>query len=48
MLAAVKGIVQGDTVQADVACKLSHGIQVLLSFGVSMLLFWCTHQNEKE
>ena len=33
MLAAVKGIVQGDTVQADVACKLSHGIQVLLSFG---------------
>ena len=33
MLAAVKGIVQGDTVPADVACKSSHGIQVLLSFG---------------
>ena len=33
MLAPVKGIVQDNKVPADVACKISHGIQVLLSFG---------------
>ncbi len=48
MLAAVKGIVQGNTVPADVACKNHMVFRSYCHWGISMLLFWCTHQNEKE